>query len=428
MRLPRKAILGAGLAALAAVPAAAQVSPSPRALGMGGAYLGVARGQEALFLNPANLALPNSPHWSAGIPTFTVGAATRGIDVGEFWDLVRYDQLDSGGRQSLLAAIPATGTGVDLEVRAPLAALQVRRFAFGIGYGIAGNHTVDRSIVDLVLNGFDRTRTYSIDNTTGFRADYWDFAAAYGHRVGPVALGATGRWLVAGDLARSGLVGVDTVFTGPIPSDIRVTYAGVRASGGSGFGVDLGAAMEPIPGLTVGVSLANAVNTLRWNDDLRVRQVVLDQDDYQSGDPEEIVNRYELSERAYASGDALPRTAALATLLAGDLDAGLPAVLRVGAAFRTVTGTTVAADYQGELSGNAFSGLWARQLSLGIQQKIPVVTLRAGVASDLDEGSLLSGGLSLGPLQFGVARVSRGSGGGWIGIVGLAGRSDSVMP
>jgi hypothetical protein len=430
MTAHRRTLSGAAaLAALVALPAAAQVSLTPRSLGMGGAYTAVARGQEALFENPANLALPDAPRWSAGIPTLTLGATTRGITPTDFWDLAHYDELDPGARDALLGRVPASGTGVDLEVRAPLAALQVQSFAFGIGYGVAGNHTVNRSIVDLVLNGYDASKTYSIENTTGFRADYWDFAAAYGRRVGPVALGATGRYLVAGGLVRSGLVAMDTVFTGPLPTDLRVTYAGVRSSGGSGIGVDVGAAMEPIPGLTVGASVANLVNTLRWNEDLRLRTVVLDRNDYENGDPQEILNRYERSEAPYTPAGN-PRTGALAARLQDDRDAGLPPVLRLGAAYHAATGTTVAAAYQGELEANAFSGLFARQLSLGVQQRIPLVTLRAGLASDLDAGSLLSGGLSLGPLQLGVARVSRGTGdesrSGWIGTVGLAGRSDAV--
>jgi hypothetical protein len=422
----------AALAVAATLPAAAQVPLTPRALGMGGAYIAVARGQESLFQNPANLGLPGSPHWSAGIPTLTLGAATRGITPSEFMDLVRFDNLSASERQTLLAGVPAGGTGVDLEVRAPLVALQVRRFAFGIGYGVKGNHTVNRSIVDLVLNGFDRAKSYSIDGTTGFRADYWDFAAAYGQRLGPVAVGATARYMVGGSMVRSGLVSVDTTFAGPLPTDLRVTYAGVRASGGSGFGLDLGAAAEPIPGLTVSLALENVVNTLAWGESQRLRQVTLTGADYEDGDPEEILSRYEDSETAYAPGSGPLRLRTLSSQLSADRDAGLPMVVRLGAAYRTGTGTTVAAAYQGETETNSLSGLWERQVSLGIQQKIPLVTLRAGVSSDLEDGSLLGGGVSLGPLQFGLARVSRGAGDeqrrGWITTIGLGGRSDSVMP
>ncbi|HEU4885667.1 MAG TPA: hypothetical protein VFT45_25760, partial [Longimicrobium sp.] len=78
----------AAAATVAAAPLAAQVPLTPRALGMGGAYVGVARGAESLWLNPANLGLPNSPHWSANIPTLSLGVDTRGIEPGDLQDLI----------------------------------------------------------------------------------------------------------------------------------------------------------------------------------------------------------------------------------------------------------------------------------------------------------------------------------------------------
>ncbi|HEU0079528.1 MAG TPA: hypothetical protein VFQ76_17860, partial [Longimicrobiaceae bacterium] len=190
MKIDRLAFAAAA-AALAAAPLAAQVPLTPRALGMGGAYVAVARGHESLWQNPANLGLSNPPYWSAGIPTLSLGIGARGVEVEDLADLVQYNDLTPEEREALLAGIPASGTGADVDVRAPFIALQMRRFAVGLSYQVVGSHTINRSIVDLVLNGFDRDRTYTIDDTEGFRADFWDVAGAYGRRVGPVSVGAT---------------------------------------------------------------------------------------------------------------------------------------------------------------------------------------------------------------------------------------------
>jgi hypothetical protein len=424
-------------AVLAATPAAAQVPLTPRALGMGGAYIGVARGQESLFQNPANLGLPNSPHWSAGIPTLSVGLSARGIETGQLADLLEYNDLAEEERASLLADIPAGGTGVDVDVRAPLVALQVRRFAVGLSYQVVGSHTVNKSIVDLVLNGFDREKTYTIENTEGFRAAFWDIAAGYGRRVGPVSVGATAHWFFPRELVRSALVDVDTTYSVisgfTVPTDIQVTYAGLASEGGSGFGLDLGVAAEPIPGLTVSAALENAFNTVQWSADLRLRTVTLDSNDYQGGDPEALLSEYEDSERDFNQAtDDLQPWGRLADSVLADRDQGLPAVLRAGAAYRVGTGTTLGAAFQTELGDSPAGGLWDQQVSLGVQQRIPIITLRAGFATDMEDGTLLSGGLSLGPIQFGVARVTTGSGdderSGWIATIGLGGRSDTTMP
>jgi hypothetical protein len=435
MRLDRWMIAGAA-AALAGAPLAAQVPATPRALGMGGAYAGVARGVESLFQNPANLGLPGSPHWSAAFPTLSAGLGARGISLEQAADLAQYGDLEDAERDAILADIPAGGTGLDVDVRAPLAALQVRRFAASVSYTTLGRHTVNKSIVDLLFNGFDRNRTYTINDTEGFRATFWDVAAGYGHRIGPVAVGATAHVYFPRALARSGLVAVDTIrgtVSGfEVPTDIRVTYAGVRSESGSGFGLDLGAAMQPAPGLTVSAALDNVVNTLAWDDDLGTRSVVLDRDDYQNGDAEGLMAEYNESERAYDEAAALPGTRVLAAALRGEREAGLPMTLRTGAAYQLRTGTTLAAAYQKELDDDTpFGGLWGQQLSVGVQQRLPIITLRAGLATDLEDGSLLSGGLSLGPVHVGVARIVTGGGDdareGWIATFGLGGKSDTSM-
>jgi hypothetical protein len=436
MRFHRLAFAAAGTV-LAAAPLAAQVPLTPRALGMGGAYVGVARGAESLWQNPANLGLPNSPHWSANIPTLSLGLGTRGIEFDHLRSLAEYNELSQEERDALLAEIPAGGTGTDVDVRAPLVALQVRRFAVGLSYQAVGSHTANRSIVDLLLNGFDSSKIYTIDDTEGSRAAFWDLAAAYGRRVGPVSVGATVHYFIPRELVRSALVDVDTVFTMlpgfRVPGDIQVTYAGVGTTGGSGFGVDLGVAAEPIPGLTLSAALENAVNTVEWSDDLRVRTVTLDRNDYETGDPEAIRAEYEDSERPYNQAtDVVQPYSRLADSVLALRDQGLPTVLRAGAAYRLGTGTTLAAAFQTELDDSPAGALWDQQLSLGVQQKIPVVTLRAGLATDMEDGTLLSGGLSLGPIQLGVAHVTAGSGdderSGWIATFGLGGRSDTTMP
>jgi hypothetical protein len=429
-------IAGAAVA-LAAAPAAAQVPGTPRALGMGGAYIGAARGVESLFQNPANLGLPNSPHWSAAFPTLSLGLDARGLELGDLADLAQYNDLTQDERDALLEDIPAGGTGFGMDLRAPLAALQIRRFAVGVSYGMLGSHTVNRSIVDLVLNGYELGETYTIDDTQGFRAAFWDVSAGYGNRIGPVAVGATAHVYFPRALVRTGLVDVDTTFgviSGfNVPTDLRVTYAGVRSESGSGLGLDLGAAMEPIPGLTVSAVLENVVNTMEWDSGLGVRTVVLDQNDYENGDPEQILDEYQQSEAEYVEAAALPGTRALAATLLGERDAGLPMTLRAGAAYRVGSGTTLSTAFQKELDDDSpFGQLWSQQLSVGVQQRLPIVTLRAGLATDLEDGSVLSGGLSLGPIQLGVARITTGSAddqrSGWIATFGLGGRSDTTMP
>ena len=429
----------AALAALAAAPAAAQVPLVPRALGMGNAYVAAARGEEALWLNPANLGLPDTPHWSFGIPTLSVGADVLGLKTGDIRDVIEYRKQSDARKQELLDQVPAGGTGLVGDIRAPLVAAQVRRFAAGLSYNTIGGHGLDRDFVDLLFFGFQaQPGRYNItpEETQGFRASYWDFAAGTGWRLslptpGPLTLGATAHFYQGSGITRSGVSAVDTVRNAlGIPTDIRVTYSGVKDEGGSGFGLDVGAAYRPVPGLTLSASVSNVLNSFEWGGDRRIKTATLTQADYENGDLQNVLDRYDASEAAYDEGFATP----VQRTMAENLDVGteLPRVLRAGAAFAPRTGTLVSAAFQDNLNDTAIGGVWDRSLGVGVQQRIAFLSARVGLSSNLDSGSLLTGGLSLGPLHLGVAKVSDTRNGadasGWIATFGLATASRTTMP
>ncbi|HEY0155558.1 MAG TPA: hypothetical protein VGB92_26415 [Longimicrobium sp.] len=427
-------------AAALASPLSAQLATTPRALGMGGAYVAVARGQESLFQNPANLALPGNPHASAAAPQVTLGATINGLTFGDLNDLRSFDELSDEQRADILGRIPDEGTAAEVDIRVPVFSMSFRRALFGVSYNLTGRHGVSRDVVDLVLNGVQQSRLLGanaydddaiLSQSQGFRASYLDFAAGYAHRVGPVSLGVTGHYLRGNRMVRSGAVGIDTVLSVTAP-DIRVTYAGVGRDGANGFGLDLGAAIQPTPSLTLSAAVANVVNTLEWKGDPEIRSIVLSRENYRTGDPDVLRNDYARSARPLSEAD--PVLAARARGLADDLDVGatLAPILRLGAAWEPRAGTTFAAGYQGELSESRLGGPWDRSLGIGVQHKIPVVTVRAGLSTDLDSGTMLGGGLSLGPLHLGAARLTGSSEGnsaqsGWLFTFGFGGQTNSRM-
>ncbi|MFL5384229.1 MAG: DUF5723 family protein [Longimicrobiaceae bacterium] len=429
----------AALAALAAAPAAAQVPLVPRALGMGNAYVAAARGEEALWQNPANLGLPGSPRWSFGIPTLSAGADVLGLGVGDLSDVIEYRKQSDARKQELLNQIPATGTGLAGDIRAPLVAAQVRNFAVGFSWNTVGGHSLDRDFVDLLFFGFQaQPGRYNITpaETQGFRATYWDFAAAYGRRLplplpGPLSVGATVHFYKGSGVVQSGVSAVDTVRNAlGIPTDVRVTYSGVKDEGGSGFGVDLGAAYRPLPMLTLSASVSNVLNTFEWGGDRTLKTATLTSADYRSGDLQDVLDRYDASEAPYNAAAATATQRGMADNLAVATD--LPSVLRAGAALQPRTGTLVSAAFQTDLNDTRLGGAWDESLGIGVQQKIAFVSARVGLSSNLDSGTLLTGGLSLGPIHLGVAKFNDSFNGadrsGWIATFGLSTASPQTMP
>ena len=416
-------LAGASLAVAAlAAPAAAQIPLNPRALGVAGAYVGVARGHESVFANPANLGLPGSPAWSLGFPQVAAGATVLGPELMDLRDYFNYDDLSDQQRADLLAEIPAGGTALEADVRAPLVTYQNGSFALGVAYGFMGTHTVGRDLVDLFLNGYQEGRyNYSVGNTAGTRATFWDFAAAYGRGMGPLSVGVTGHYYVGRGLVQTRAFEP----TYDVASrDIRVDYVGVNSHGGKGWGLDVGAALQAAPGLTLSAAVANAVHSMEWSEELDGRRVTLARADFRDSEFQVIRNRYEQSEEEL--GDA--PTGQFATVAQGLLEeAELPTTLRLGAAWTLPGGTTtLTGAYHDNLSEGRLAGRWSTLAGAGIQQKLPVGTVRVGYSSDLDEGSILGGGLTLGPIDLGVAKLTTGSEeddatrNGWIGSFGLS--------
>jgi hypothetical protein len=318
-------------------------------------------------------------------------------------------------------------------------AAQVRNVAVGFSYNTVGGHSLDRDFVDLLFFGFQpQPGRYNITpaETQGFRATYWDFAAAYGRRLplplpGPLSVGATVHFYKGSGLVQSGVSAVDTVRNGlGIPTDVRVTYSGVKDKGGSGFGVDLGAAYRPLPMLTLSASVSNVLNTFEWGGDRTLKTATLTSADYRTGDLQNVLDRYDASETTYDQGFATAVQREMAANLSVNTD--LPSVLRAGAALQPRTGTLVSAAYQSNLNTTRVGGVWDESLGIGVQQKVAFLSARLGLSSNLDSGSLLTGGLSLGPIHLGVAKFSDSRNGadrsGWIATFGLSTASPQTMP
>ena len=430
----------AALAALAAAPLAAQVPLSPRALGMGNGYVAAARGEESLWQNPANLGIPGTPHWTFGIPTISAGGDLIGIGFGDLRDIARYGSRSEARRQEIFAKVPAQGTELRADIRAPLFAASIRHFALGVSYNTIASHSLDRDFLDLLFFGFQaQPGRYNItpQETQGFQASYWDFTAAYGKRLpvalpGALSVGVGAHFYLGSGITRAGIVKVDTLRNSlGVPNDLAVTYSGVSRDGANGFGVDLGATYQPSPRLTLSASVSNVVNTFDWSSDRTQKSITLTSSDYRTSEIIDLLDRFDQSEAAYNEAAASANVRALATDL--DVDTKLPRTLRVGAALQARPGTLVSAGFHDNLENSRIGGVWDRSLGVGVQQNVKIFAFRAGLASDLEDGTMLTGGFSFGPLHLGLARISDGSVNnadrkGWVATFGLSTGSQSRMP
>jgi hypothetical protein len=385
----------------------AQVPLTPRSLGTADAYIGIARGQESLWTNPANLALRGGPAWSLTIGQVAIAGTTVGPGFEDFANVLLLDEASESDFQNLLDLVPASGMQTRWNANLPLASLQVGRFALGISATGVARQTIDRDVLELLVDGYEDGRyDYSFGNSRGSHAAFLAVSAAYGRSVGPVAVGLTGRYL-------DGRASADYGFSDPRfnlgTHEIEVDLTGASSDAGRGFSVDIGAAMEPIERLTVSAVLGNAIGSLTWGDRYH-HHATLTERDFDGG-WEGIFDRYRDSRDLVADAE-----------VAAFHDSQLPTTFTAGAAYAPWSGARVGGSYRMTVREGAFAGPWTSAAGIGIQQRLAIIGLRGGYATNLDGGTMISAGINLGPLEVGVAQISDDSTegeNGWIATTGL---------
>jgi hypothetical protein len=315
--------------------------------------------------------------------------------------------------------VPDGGMEMDFEVSVPAFALQVGGLALGVSYGAVVQQTFGRGLVDLLLNGYGEGRTdYAIGNTIGSYATYLDVALGYGRNLGPVSLGVVGHYLHGRTLSRSRFF--EPRYNGDGYA-VQLDYMEVLARGGKGFAIDVGAAYQPVPRLTLGAAVGNAIGGMWWSPDLLVRDLALDEDSF-GGGITELLERFTDSERPLRPEQETLRSAELADQLYPG--ATLPATLRMGGAFAPWAGARLGAAYHHEVTTRRLGGGWNRSVQVGAQQKLAFLALRAGYSVNPGHSAMWTAGGSLGPIDVGVGRLSGHSAAaprsGWRANVGLS--------
>jgi hypothetical protein len=176
-----------------------------------------------------------------------------------------------------------------------------------------------------------------------------------------------------------------------------ITAAAVESAGGSGYGLDVGLALNLVAGLRLSASATNVVQKMSWDDELIGYEYTYFACDCPSSD-------FLLDERALVdllrfSGQSIDPASMSVPVAqtAQDLFPGafFPTVVRAGLGW-SAGGTAL------ELVGMSVSprgrqhSQWDERISLGVEQRLWFLTLRAGGAKGTDGLQTVSGGLGLG--------------------------------
>jgi len=382
---------------LLAVSANASGLSSARAVGMGDAYIGLAKGVYAPLYNPANVAL--SGYGQAGLEIAGAGAEIRNnsFTLGDYNDYTGA-LLTDDDKSAILGKIPTSG--LELTARAQASALTLSMGSMVIStYGVAASEiNLSKDIVEIILEGNQLGDTVSLNDMYSEAIAYATVGVTYGlslYKLGTrqLAVGGTFKYI-------RGIAYEDITELNGQASTSMTGFAGEgtvvarTAMGGSGYALDLGAALKLSDDYTVGASISNFLSSITWDNETEEHYYHFEMDTTTVDNMEDdsVVVSDDYSEAI------------------GNFKTDLPSVLRVGIA--NVSGKLVwALDWeQGFRLGAGVSS--KPRISAGAEYKlIGFLPFRAGYALGGGKGSTLSfgTGINLAAFYLDVAATNHGS-------------------
>ncbi len=239
-----------------------------RSAGMAGAHLGLASGAAAPYYNPANLGL--STHRQNGVLLAGVGLNVS----NNSFTLNDYNKytgalLTDADKQDILNKVPVEGLVVNADAEASASGIAIGGFAFGLTGFAASEVNLGYDILETLLYGNSFGDTISLSGMYGAGWSYGsaDFSLGtplYTHGNRQLAVGVTAHYI-------KGLYFADVTKLEANAATLSTGFAGDgeviarTAEGGSGFALDLGAALDLNKNYTVGLNFKNFASSINWN-------------------------------------------------------------------------------------------------------------------------------------------------------------------
>lgn len=243
-----------------------------RSVAMGGAYTALARGVESPTWNPANLGLKAHKVYRLNLFSFGLGIHNNSFSKKQY-NLYNGAFLTEQDKVDILNSIPDNGLAFDINSEVQALGLSFGSFALtSSGYAVS-DFSLSKDIADILLNGNDFNRTYDLGNSSGEGYVISSFALSKAFTFPLKAfqqfsVGFSAKYLVG--FAYGNVKEATSTFTTDVDG---IHGAGRlvldRSFGGSGFGLDLGAAAKLNRNLTASFGLSNVFGKINWSNETK---------------------------------------------------------------------------------------------------------------------------------------------------------------
>ena len=190
-------------------------------------------------------------------------------------------------RAASAAEVPQPGSPL------PSVGISVGPFALRARSRVLAEAAMSRELADLTVNGFnpERIQEYAVRGTSFRVASFSEVTASWGHRVGDLIAFGVGLRMVQGHTLSQG-----RFFEPEVDLDdesLRVTGVSVEAPGGSGYGVDMGLAVDLGGGVRVSLAGSNVIQKMTWEEALVAHEATFTDTDFDEADFADLIDRFE---------------------------------------------------------------------------------------------------------------------------------------
>ena len=352
-----------------------------RAVGMGGAQMGLARGVNAPLYNPANIGLSEYRENSielAGAGVQIMNNSFTLADYNEYTGAI----LTDNDKSVILGKIPSEGLKISAEAEAGAMSVSLGSMVLSFNGIAATEVNLGKDALRLFLEGNDLDEAFTLEGMYSEAIAYGSVGLSYGLPIyisgtRQLAIGATAKYIHGFAYEEV------TELTGEVVT-LAAGFSGEgtmiarTALGGNGYGLDIGAALKLNDSYTAGVSVTNFLSNITWDNET-----------------EEHGYHFELDtlNADLIEDDSIDVSEDWSNPI-GEFSSSLPSVLKMGLA--NIDGRFVwAVDYiQGfRLAAGASS---KPRIAAGIEYRLlSFLPLRTGYSLGGGKGSIISGGLGL---------------------------------
>ena len=427
----------------------------PRAMALGQAYTALARGPEAVFWNPANLALSGSPNfqWTLAGAGFAIITENNSFSVSTYNDNFTESNgnvsptrgtkyfISDEDKDDILSDIPGEGLKMNFEFE-PFLALGIPinggvafpmpwgvKSAVALGFTTGFEGEIPKDVFEIFLRGneFDFARE-DAGRSPGYDISDWDgsgwglaslniagakawMPSQLNPYLSEFTIGATLKLVGGGygEVIKSGGTGLVSRLDG---TDVDM-FLETQSGGGFGAGIDFGiAGVSKNRKITGSIGVLNLLDAYSWSvkaqqDSIFVMATDLRATRFMDPDQQNIEEALDNPKKCTGLNDR--RDVEYSTDCTGDVvlrakqgeesfSRSLPAMLRIGGAYQLMSKLTVAGNYDQAFT-SGFGITTTPRLSAGAEYRhVPWFSSRAGFTlGGRSNGSAI--GIAFGPFK-----------------------------